>query len=191
MSENVISGFLRGLGVTISVGHIDKIILDNSKALTSGYNHLKVWGLRISPYLHSDATGLVRQILASGKRLHQHLHFVGHQYLSLFKITSRYNSLLLAAVLGKRAMNNIYISDDGSPNGDNLRIRKKQLCWIHEIRHFLKLWPKVTIHQQQLEKVIDNLWGFYRTAKDYSQDPTPQKKTELRNLFTEIIRQQV
>lgn len=192
MSELVIARFLSGLGVEISTGHINQIILENSHALTGGYTHLKVWGLKLSRYLHSDATGLTRQIMKTGKRLHQHLHFAGHRYLSLFKITSRYNSLLLGVkVLGKRAMEHIYISDDGSPNGENLPVKRKQLCWIHEIRHFLKLWPKIKIHQRQLEKVIDKLWRFYRLAKDYGRDPTPEKKLLLRNLFDEITGAQV
>lgn len=192
MSELVISRFLSGLGVEISTGHINKIILENSQALTAGYTHLKVWGLKLSNYLHSDATGFTRQIMSTGKRLHQHLHFVGHKYLSLFKITSRYNSFLLGArVLGKRAMKHIYISDDGSPNGENLPVKRKQLCWIHEIRHFLKLWPKIKIHQQQLEKVIDKLWRFYQLAKDYGRDPAADKKLLLRNLFDEITGTQI
>ncbi len=192
MSELVISRFLSGLGVEISTGHINKIILENSNALTKGYTHLKVWGLKLSSYLHSDATGLIRQIMSTGKRLHQHLHFAGHKYLSLFKITAHYNSFLLGTrVLGKRAMRSIYISDDGSPNGENLPVKNKQLCWIHEIRHFLKLWPKIKIHQQQLEKVIDKLWQFYLLAKNYGRDPTPEKKQQLHHLFDGITGQQV
>jgi hypothetical protein len=191
MSELVIERFLSGIGVKISAGHINRIILENSNALVPGYTHLKVWGLKLSRYLHSDATGLIRQIMKTGKRLHQHLHFAGHQYLSLFKVTSRYNSFLLGTkVLGKRAMEQIYISDDGSPNGENLPVKRKQLCWIHEIRHFLKLWPKVRIHQQQLMKVIDQLWQFYLSAKDYGRDPTPEKKQYLQNLFDGITGQQ-
>ena len=192
MSELVIARFLSGLGVEISTGHINKIILENSRALTAGYAHLKVWGLKLSSYLHSDATGLTRQVMSTGRRLHQHLHFAGHKYLSLFKITSHYNSLILGAkVLGKRAMNQIYISDDGSPNGENLPVKRKQLCWIHEIRHFLKLWPKIKNQQQQLEKVIDKLRQFYLLAKNYGRDPTPEKKQQLHNLFYEITGQRI
>lgn len=192
MSELVIGRFLSGLGVEISTGHINKIILENSQALTAGYTHLKVWGLKLSWYLHSDATGLIRQVMPTGKRIHQHLHFAGHKYLSLFKVTSRYNSLLLGAkVLGKRAMEHIYISDDGSPNGENLPVKRKQLCWIHEIRHFLKLSPKIKIHQQELEEVIDRLWRFYQSAKDYGRDPTLEKKFLLGNLFDGITGTQV
>lgn len=190
MSELVMKRFLSGLGITISTGHINRIILENSQSLIPGYTHLKVWGLKLSSYLHSDATGLIRQIIKTGERLHQHLHFAGHRYLSLFKITSRYNSLLLGTkVLGKRAMEHIYISDDGSPNGENLPVKRKQLCWIHEIRHFLKLWPKIKIHQQQLMKVIDQLWQFYSLARNYGRDPTRQKKQQLQNLFDAITNQ--
>lgn len=190
MSETVVSRFLLGLGVQISSGHINHIILDNSSKLTKGYTHLKVWGLKLSKYLHSDATGLTRQVMTTGKRLKQHLHFLGHQTLSLFKITAKYNSVILATkVLGKRAMKAIYISDDGSPNGENLSIKEKQLCWIHEIRHFLKLEPKVKAHASQLESVIGQLWQFYETAKHYGRDPTSKKRQELEELFDRITNQ--
>lgn len=192
MSEIVISRFLSGIGVRISSGHVNQIILDNSLKLTYGYTHLKVWGLKQSRYLHSDATGFPRQIMTTGKRLKQHLNFLGHQYLSLFKITSRYNSLSLATkVLGTRAMGKIYISDDGSPNGENLRIKDKQLCWLHEIRHYLKLSPKVRLHRQQLEMAVDQLWTWYQQAKQYGRDPTPERRTQLEAVFDRITNQPV
>lgn len=192
MSEVVISRFLSGLGVQISSGHINHIILENSSRLTGGYTHLKVWGLKLSQYLHSDATGLTRQVMATGERLKQHLNFLGHQYLSLFKITTRYNSTTLAIkVLGKRAISKIYVSDDGSPNGDNLPIKFKQLCWVHETRHFLKLEPKVRLHLSQLAGVVVKLRQFYQQAKHYGRDPTPDKKRELEEFFDQITSQPV
>ena len=192
MSETVIARFLSGLGVQISDGHINQIILDNSSKLVDGYTHLKVWGLKLSRYLHSDATGFTRQAVATGRRLREHLHFLGHRYLSLFKITSSYNSLTLATkVLGKRAMKAIYISDDGSPNGENLTIGRKQLCWLHEIRHFLKLDPHVRLHRQELATAIDRLWQFYREAKHFGRDPTSKKRKQLEILFNQITGQSV
>lgn len=192
MSEIVISRFLSGLGIQISSGHINTIILDNSTKLTLGYTHLKVWGLKLSHYLHSDATGVIRQVMATGERLKQHLHFLGHQYLSLFKITTKYNSVTLATrVMGKRAMSKIYVSDDGSPNGENLLIKDKQLCWLHEIRHYLKLEPKVKTHASQLVEVINQLWQFYKEAKHYGRDPAPGKRQYLETFFDQITNQSI
>lgn len=192
MSERVISRFLRGIGVQISSGHINRIILDNSTKLSNGYTHLKNWGLKLSDYLHSDATGLTRQVMTSGKRLRQHLNFLGHRYLSLFKVTIRYSSeTLMTKVLGKRATGAIYISDDGSPNGEKLMIKRKQLCWLHEIRHYLKLAPQIKDHRQQLEDVIKQFWEFYQDAKYYGRDPTPEKKAQLNQRFAQITKQKV
>jgi regulator of replication initiation timing len=188
MSEVLIKRFMIGLGVTISSGEINRVILGNSKKLTGGYTHLKTRGLKLSSYIHSDATGFVRQVMKTGRRLRNHLHFVGHQYISVFKITAKYNSTILSTkVLGKRVMQAIYISDDASPNGEKLLIKDKQLCWVHEIRHYLKLTPTNKAYRIEVDKVIDQLWRWYVQAKQYGRDPTPQKRQQIDASFDKIV----
>jgi regulator of replication initiation timing len=82
-----------GVGIKISTGELSHIILKNSNALQPVYTYLKVWGIKLSRYLQSDATGMKRK--ADRKKstiVRQHLHFLGHKFLSIFKITRRYNT---------------------------------------------------------------------------------------------------
>jgi len=191
MSEKLIHRFFTGLEIQISHGQINEIIMKNSKKLGESYGHLRVWGQKLSWYLHSDATGFFRRI-KGGKILKEHLHFVGHELLSIFTITEKYNAVLLTTkVLTKEAIKKIiYISDDGSPNGALLKILYKQLCWVHEIRHYLKLSPRAKKHQEQLRTVIGELWNWYQEAKAYGRDPTEKKRQELTEAFETITGQE-
>jgi len=188
-SELLIHKFLSSLGIIISRGQIDNILLENSKKLEDPYFYLKSQGIKTSQYLNSDATGFKRRTL-DGEFINQHLHFAGHQFLSLFKITRRYNANTLNnKVLGRKAKNKLYISDDASANGQRLSVDKKQLCWLHEIRHFLKLDPQVKINKKRLNKVINQLWDFYHQCKQYSRDPTKEKRNNLEKQFKFITNQ--
>jgi len=192
-SQLLIHKLLITLGIIISKGQIDNILLENSKKLEEPYLSLKTLGIRKSQYLHSDPTGFKRRLkkeTGESETINQHLHFVGHRFLSLFKITKRYNSdTLNNKVLGKQANNKLYISDDHGANGQRLTIDKKQLGWLHEIRHFLKLKPQFKINKERVDKVINQLWKFYNQAKQYSRDPTKEKKKKLIKQFNFITNQ--
>jgi len=134
---------------------------------------------------------MINRFLKSGKKLHEHVNFIGHQFLSLFIIPPKYNGAVLTAkVFTKQALRKIIaISDDASANGKWLLLSLKQLCWIHEIRHYLKLVPSVPLHKRQVDKITGQLWAWYRKAKDYGRDPTPQKRKALETEFDRIVSQ--
>jgi len=192
MTEPLIHRFLTGMGLHISKGQITNIRLGNSHRLIKSHTHLINWGIKTADYLHTDATGAKRKSQTTGKILNHHLHFLGNQIFSLFKITNKYNSNTMAfKVLGKRGRRKILISDDHSANGGKLPIRDKQLCWIHEIRHYRKLDPHIHLHQQEVKQIQDQLWQFYNQAKVYGRDPTKAKQQQLENQFEQIIHQEV
>jgi len=192
MSEGLIKRFLAGIGVQISTTHINEIILENSNKLNNGYGHLRGWGLKLSWYFHSDATGFTRQAVKTGQRIKEHLNFVGHQFLSVFKITRRYNSMSLAdKVYTNQLLKQISITDDASPNGKKMPIKRKQLCWVHEIRHYCKLAPKVRVHQKELKQILQQIRKWYKQAKNYGRDPTVSNRQELEQTFDEITNQVV
>jgi hypothetical protein len=172
--------FLRMFGIQISYGQITEILVRNSNRLHPAYLHLKTVGIQKARYLHSDATGTKRKQLLTQKILRQHLHFLGNPYLSLFKITLKYNSKALNDFLGRRGWKKLYVSDDGSPNGRKLKNKRKQLCWIHEIGHYVDLSPRLKIYRQALDSVLLQLKKFYHLAKGYGRDPAADKKQELR-----------
>jgi len=181
--------FFTGLGMQISYGQLTEILQRNSQKLHPAYTHLRTTGVYKSRYLQSDATGAKRKQKASQQIEQQFLHIVGNQKLSLFKITRKYNSTITNMLLGKHGRKKIYLSDDASPNGNKLQIVRKQLCWIHEIRHYLKLFPRLKLHREKLQGVTTQWRTFYHEAKAYRQQPTQEKKDRIRNLFDEITRQ--
>jgi len=143
----------------------------------------------LSQYLHTDTTGFVRW-LKRGRKVKEHLHIVSHQFLSLFVITHKYNSMMIMEkVLKKTGMLKRLITDDHSAYGRLLLVTIKQLCWVHEIRHYLKLKPCFKMHQKKLETVIDELWEWYKLAANYVRGPTKEVKHHLAYRFMEITNQ--
>jgi hypothetical protein len=185
----LLHSFLTMFGIQISYGQITEILRRNSDKLHPAYSHLKTTGIQKSRYLHSDATGTKRKQLSTQKMIHQHLHFLGNPYLSLFKITMKYNSSVLNEFLGRRGWKKLYVSDDGSPNGKKLKNKRKQLCWIHETGHYVDLSPRLKLYRQKLQGVLLQLKEFYHLAKEYGRDPAADRKKQLRELFDEIVNQ--
>lgn len=189
MTHPLIQRMLSGFGVRISDGEISHILLQNSDSLNPTYQHLKEKGFSKSSYLQSDSTGAKRQEKQTGKMINQYIQFVGNNCLSVFAITRHYNILTLKRLLTKKGRDKPFVSDDGSPNGDGLRCRCKQLCWVHEIRHYQKLFPFFNPHQQLKEQILSQWSSFYHLAKSYGRDPTYQKRQEIIRLFETITSQ--
>lgn len=188
MSEGMIKDFLEGFDIRISTGQISKVILTNSNKLIPAYTHLRVWGIKLARHLHADATGIKRKLKLSNKVISQHLHFLGSKTLSIFKITRKYNQDKMAfKVLGKRAIRKVIVSDD---HGANRIIAKMQLCWLHEIRHYLKLTPVIKSHAKLLERILEDWWQLYFLSKSYGRDPTNKKYLKIARKFQKLTNQE-
>jgi Transposase IS66 family len=181
--------FFHEFGVRISYGELSNMLMRNSQKLHGGYLQLRRTGLYKSRYLQSDATGAKRKQQATQQIEPQFLHIVGNEKFSLFKITKKYNSTITTMLLGKHGRKKIYLSDDASPNGNKLQIVRKQLCLVHEIRHYRKLSPRYKIHRTQRQEILLQWQQFYHLAKEYGHDPTQEKKDTIRNLFDHITTQ--
>jgi hypothetical protein len=182
--------FFTGFGIKISYGELTEIVHRNSQKLHPAYSHLRTVGIKQSSYIQSDATCSKRKQLATQEIINQHLHFVGNKFLSLFKITKLYNAEVMNGLLGRHGRRKLYVSDDASPNGRKLKVKKKQVCWVHEDRHYLKLSPRFKIHKEKLQSVISQLLEFYHISKAYKENPTTEGKKKLRSRFDTIVRQQ-
>jgi hypothetical protein len=64
------------------------------------------------------------------------------------------------------------------------------LCWVHELRHYKKLVPRVPLHQEALERVLTAAWGYYRELLAYREQPTPAERNRLEARFDELFGQQ-
>jgi transposase len=181
--------FFTGFGIRISYGEITTIMQRNSEKLRPSLQHLRTTGIKLSRYLQSDATGSKRKHKGTGKIFNQHLHILGNSLLSIFKITRRYNAQVMNDLLGSNGRKKPFVSDDGSPNGECLKCNDKQVCWVHEIRHYKKLFPFFNSHQKLQKKILGQWRKFYHVAKSYGHDPTKKKRAEIEAMFAKITTQ--
>ena len=178
MTHPLLFRMLSGFGIQISGGEISEILLNNGHQLKPAYQELKSKGFSKSQYLSSDSTGSKRKDKETGKIQNQYIQVVSNKLLSVFAITRHYNIKSLSNLLTKRGRDKPFVSDDGSPNGDGLRCSCKQLCWVHEIRHYQKLFPFFNPHQKLQEQILSQWSSFYHLAKSYGRDPTQQIRQE-------------
>ena len=43
------------------------------------------------------------------------------------------------------------------------------LCWLHEERHYKKMIPKLTVHQNEVQRVRGQIWDFYKKLLDFKE----------------------
>ncbi len=178
-----------GFGVQISSGEISEILLHNGQKLNPAYQELKEVGFKNSLYLQSDSTGTKRKDRRTGRIINQYIQIITNQILSVFAVTRHYNIRTLSNLLTKRGRDKPYVSDDGSPNGDGLRCQAKQVCWVHEIRHYQKLFPFFNPHQKLQQTILTQWSSFYHLAKEYGRDPTQEKRQTIEVSFDQITSQ--
>lgn len=188
MTQPLIYRLLAGFGIAMSTGEINHILLANSAKLQKAHQHLKTVGFRKSSHLQSDATGAKRKEKANNIK-NQYVQVISNQFVSVFSITRHYNILTLNRLLGMFGRKKPFVSDDGSPNGDGLHVKHKQLCWAHEIRHYKKLFPFFNPHQKLQEHILREWREFYHLAKHYKDDPVEERRQELEQMFDKITSQ--
>jgi len=68
-----------------------------------------------------------------------------------------------------------------------LLTNKLALCWIHEGRHYEKLFPVVGRHAEALDAFQDRFWDYYASLQDYRAGPTEEWAAKLRLEFDELF----
>lgn len=181
--------FFKGFGIQISYGQITALLMRNSNKLLPALLHLKTTGIAKSSYTQSDATGSKRRHQRTGNISNQYLHILGNKLLSIFTITKVYNATVMNRLLGRYGRKKPFVSDDGSPNGERLTCKNKQLCWVHEIRLYKKLFTFFSPYHKQERKILLQWRGFYHLAKQYGHDPTEEKRRKIERMFLRITNQ--
>jgi hypothetical protein len=77
------------------------------------------------------------------------------------------------------------LSDDAAQY--RLVTQERQLCWIHEGRHFKKLVGHVPLHRELLATFSTDFWNYYRDLLAYRQQPTPAEATRLERSFDTLF----
>jgi len=183
---------VRGLGVIISSGQLNNLLIENGKKLKEADQHLRTVGIRKSKYLQSDASGTKRRDKRSGKIIKEYIQVISNKLFSIFTITKHYNAKTLNRILTKAGREKKFVSDDGSPNGESLFVKIKQLCWVHEIRHYQKLFPFFNSHQDLQKRILKQWQTFYHLAKQYGTSPPEERgkrRKKIEKLFIKITSQ--
>jgi len=61
------------------------------------------------------------------------------------------------------------------------------LCWIHEGRHYKKLSPFVSLHQDLLDSFQEDFWNYYHQLASFKECPTQEAVQQLRERFDELF----
>lgn len=192
VTQPLILRTLQGMGIQISSGQVSNLLMENGGKLMKADQELRTAGIKNSPHLQSDASGAKRKDKKTGRVINQYVQIVSNKLLSIFSITKHYNAKTLNRLLTKAGRNKLFVSDDGSPNGDSLEVKLKQLCVVHEIRHYKKLFPFFNNHQKEQKQILKQWQVFYHLAKHYKDAPPNQrvaKREEIEKLFDQITSQ--
>lgn len=248
--QNLILEQLRELGVDISEGQVNRILVEDKESFHSEQSQVLQAGLQTADYVHTDDTGARHQgqngyctvigndLFAHNSRLksksrenylrilrgpyedfvlneysHSYLEMQRlaachlsklefksavisngdqqwSQYLEALGITSQQGVKLVteAALLGSAIEHGLspemIILSDGAKQ---FAILIHALCWVHMERSIRRLNGVTAIQRQEIEEVLDALWGYYRELKAYQQQSTPQVKERLQQRFDEIF----
>lgn len=66
------------------------------------------------------------------------------------------------------------------------------LCWLHEERHYKKMIPKLTLHQNEVQRLRGQIWDFYKKLLNFKElplDKQQQQKELLSKEFDTIFTQ--
>lgn len=80
----------------------------------------------------------------------------------------------------------ILVSDDAPQF--NFLTQQSALCWIHELRHFAKLEPRLEYHRKILEAWLGQAWRYYDRLLAYTQKPSEDQATFLKSQFEELFK---
>jgi hypothetical protein len=64
------------------------------------------------------------------------------------------------------------------------------LCWVHDGRHYTKLFPYLPQHQKLLAEFRKSYWEYYRKLLAYAKAPTAAEAARLEAAFDELFGQE-
>lgn len=172
--------FLASIGIVISPSEINHLLLANGKNLEPFSQEILLRGLEKSHYAHLDESGW------KTKGVSKHLWTICTNTFSYFRIHPKRNSSVANELISPNP-SIISVSDDYSSYGEKFKVQAKQLCWLHEIRHYEKLLPFTKENQQILSEKLKELWTHYQHIQKYRKEPSQKEKRRLRKCFDSIV----
>jgi hypothetical protein len=194
VTEHKITEILRSNGIIISEGTVSNILIkERAEEFAREKSELYEAGLKSTNYQQIDDTG----IRVDGEN--QYASIVCNENYSAYFINKNKDRETVKKIIipgyseiedekKKEEMNAIFdilVCDDAKQFHDVTMFR--QLCWVHEERHYEKLIPVVPYHMELLKGVISEIWEYYGELKKYKLSPDKEKKIKLTNEFDRIF----
>jgi hypothetical protein len=183
VTEKKIQKILEEAGIIISEGEISNILTkDRKDEFSAEKQEIFESGMEQARYFHIDDTG------ARHDGTNYHAHVVCDEKFTVFFILPNKNRDTIRIILGLKdgeQIDKIMVSDDAGQFSDISLLHA--LCWIHEIRHYLKLNPFLNHHRIVLNKFLRKIWNFYNLLTKYKEDPTDARKTYVKRRFNSLF----
>jgi len=93
---------------------------------------------------------------------------------------------VLGCALDNEALDMLAVISDGA---GQFNVLQHGLCWVHAERLIHKLIPLNDAHREDINRVRDEIWSFYRRLKEYKKVPCETKKIALSNEFDRLFTQ--
>ena len=186
ITENLICSLLNDVGIIISEGQVSNIIIKEKQTeLTEEKVEIFEAGIGATESSHIDDTG----IRVNG--INEYVNIITSSLYAVFLINPNKKMDTIKTMFTERLLKlfKILVCDD-APQFKIAGIIIA-LCWVHEERHYEKLNPHIKAHRVELEKVIKEIWEFYKKLKHYKQFPSESFKNELKEEFEKIFKQEV
>lgn len=194
VTEPKIAEILNSSGIQISEGTVSNIIIkEKSDVFTAEKKEIFEAALASSEYHQIDDTG----IRVNGENSYATVlcnESYAAYFIRRYKNRETVNKIICNVDEDKdidveklKTLIEILIADD-APQFKKLT-KHLGLCWVHEERHYGKMVPILQYHKELLEKVIGEIWDYYRELQAYKRNPKETDKERLRNRFDEIFTQ--
>ena len=194
VTEHIIAKLLLSNNINISEGTISNILIKElSEELTQEKTDIYEAGLKSSTFQQIDDTGM--RVDAKN----QYASIVCNDNYSAYFINENKSKETVKSILipgysesidetKKAEMKPSFstlVCDDAKQFHGITEFR--QLCWVHEERHYEKLLPIVQFHRELLDCVISDIWVYYKELKIYKLSPNHEMKIKLSNQFDELF----
>jgi hypothetical protein len=183
VTENKIWQLCKDIGLLISEGQISNIITKvMHKELASEKQAIFKTGMNHASFVQTDETGARHQ----GKN--HYMHVICNPSFTCYFIKPDKKRDTMKDIFGLGKLDRLkipLITDDAKQYYGLSEI--DCLCWIHEIRHYIKLNPYLGYHKQILESFLSKLYELYGFMLLYKINPNEDLKEEVRSKFEELI----
>lgn len=93
---------------------------------------------------------------------------------------------ILGCAFNNKALDKLAVISDGA---GQFNVLQHGLCWVHAERLVHKLIPLNDAHREDINRVRDEIWLFYRRLKEYKKEPCETKKMALSKEFDRVFTQ--